>query len=67
MVYCTCILFFFRGPVYSVSIHPTGKMAISVGKDKTLRIWDLMTGKCAYVTNTKYGRYRYTRKYIVAP
>ena len=33
------ILFFFpvRGPVLCVAVHPTGKLALSVSKDKTIR------------------------------
>lgn len=42
-----------KGCVNCVSIHPSGKLALSVGKDKTLRTWNLMTAKCAYVTNIK--------------
>jgi len=41
--------------VYAISIHPSGKLALSVGKDKTMRTWNLITGKQAYVTNVKEG------------
>lgn len=34
-----------KGRVNSVGIHPSGKVALSVGVDKTLRMWDLMRGK----------------------
>lgn len=34
-----------KGRVNSVGIHPSGKVALSVGIDKTLRMWDLMRGK----------------------
>ena len=46
----------FRGPVYDFAIHPTGKMALSVSKDKTMKTWNLMTGRCAYTTNIKIGK-----------
>ncbi|KAH8833257.1 WD40-repeat-containing domain protein [Flagelloscypha sp. PMI_526] len=37
-----------KGRVNSVGVHPSGKLALSVGKDRTLRMWDLMRGKgCA--------------------
>ncbi|KAF8892163.1 WD40-repeat-containing domain protein [Infundibulicybe gibba] len=37
-----------KGRVNSVAVHPSGKLALSVGKDKALRMWDLMRGKgCA--------------------
>ncbi|KAF9224177.1 WD40 repeat-like protein [Gyrodon lividus] len=34
-----------KGRVNSVAVHPSGKVALSVGCDKTLRMWDLMRGK----------------------
>lgn len=33
------------GRVNSVRVHPTGKLALSLGKDRTLKMWDLMKGK----------------------
>lgn len=42
-----------RGHVNSVSVHPSGRLALSVSKDKTLRTWNLVTGKSAYITNIK--------------
>ncbi|KAJ7233009.1 WD40-repeat-containing domain protein [Mycena rebaudengoi] len=43
-----------KGRVNSVAVHPSGKVALSVGKDRTLRMWDLMRGKgCA---STKIGK-----------
>jgi platelet-activating factor acetylhydrolase IB subunit alpha len=32
--------------VRGVVIHPAGKHIISVSDDKTMRIWDLRTGRC---------------------
>ncbi|XP_026681116.1 p21-activated protein kinase-interacting protein 1-like [Diaphorina citri] len=37
--------------VNHISIHPSGKLALSVGKDKTLRTWNLVKGRSAYITN----------------
>lgn len=34
-----------KGRVNSVAIHPSMKVGLSVGKDRTLRMWDLMRGK----------------------
>ncbi|CCO30449.1 hypothetical protein BN14_04478 [Rhizoctonia solani AG-1 IB] len=34
-----------KGKVNDVSMHPSGKLALSVGKDRTLRMWDMMRGK----------------------
>lgn len=42
-----------KGAVTSLSIHPSGKLLLSVGQDKTIRTWNLITGKRAYTTNTK--------------
>ncbi|XP_035224318.1 p21-activated protein kinase-interacting protein 1-like, partial [Stegodyphus dumicola] len=39
--------------VNSISIHPSGKLALSVSKDKTLRTWNLIKGRSAYITNIK--------------
>jgi WD40 repeat protein len=35
------------GRVNHVDVHPTGRVALSVGKDATLRMWDLMRGRGA--------------------
>ncbi|KAF8075163.1 WD40-repeat-containing domain protein [Lyophyllum atratum] len=43
-----------KGRVNAIAVHPSGKVALSVGRDKTLRMWDLMRGKgCA---STKLGK-----------
>ncbi|KAF8273186.1 WD40-repeat-containing domain protein [Lactarius quietus] len=36
-----------KGRVNSVSVHPSGKVALSIGKDRTLYMWDLMRGRRA--------------------
>jgi protein MAK11 len=38
-----------KGAVNDFSIHPSGRVAISVGEDKTLRLWNLMTARKASV------------------
>ncbi|KAF9819344.1 hypothetical protein IEO21_02232 [Rhodonia placenta] len=43
-----------KGRVNSVAVHPSGKVALSVGKDRTLRMWDLMRGKGS--ASTKLGK-----------
>ncbi|ORY31924.1 hypothetical protein BCR39DRAFT_479450 [Naematelia encephala] len=35
------------GRVNHVDVHPTGRVALSVGKDSTLKMWDLMRGRGA--------------------
>jgi protein MAK11 len=47
--------------VTSLSVHPSGKLALSVGYDAALRTWNLVKGRQAYTTNlgknrTKKGR-----------
>jgi len=37
-----------KGGVTSVAIHPSGKLALSISTDKTLRCWNLVEGKAAY-------------------
>ncbi|XP_014291070.1 p21-activated protein kinase-interacting protein 1-like [Halyomorpha halys] len=37
--------------VLHLSIHPSGKMAFSIGADKTLRTWNLVKGRPAYTVN----------------
>ena len=34
---CCVYLYYNRGPVYCVAVHPTGTLALTVGKDKTVR------------------------------
>ncbi|KAM6918207.1 p21-activated protein kinase-interacting protein 1-like [Xenentodon cancila] len=42
-----------KGHVTSLSIHPSGKLALSVGTDKTLRTWNLVSGRSAFIKNIK--------------
>ncbi|TSL82591.1 p21-activated protein kinase-interacting protein 1-like [Bagarius yarrelli] len=41
------------GHVTSVSIHPSGKLALSVGTDKKLRTWNLIEGRAAFTKNIR--------------
>ncbi|KAJ2451950.1 60s ribosome biogenesis protein mak11 [Coemansia sp. RSA 2336] len=36
-----------KGAVSSIAIHPSGKLALSVSQDRTLIIWNLLTGQRA--------------------
>ncbi|ANB14884.1 Mak11p [Sugiyamaella lignohabitans] len=38
-----------KGAVNDISIHPSGKIGLSVGEDKTLRLWNLMTARKASI------------------
>ncbi|KAK5889384.1 hypothetical protein CesoFtcFv8_015393 [Champsocephalus esox] len=42
-----------QGQVTSLSVHPSGKIALSVGTDKTLRTWNLTNGRSAFIKNIK--------------
>eukprot|EP00794_Sanderia_malayensis_P007249 gene7249-8057_t len=42
-----------RDAVTSISVHPSGRLALSVSKDKTIRTWNLLTGRSAYTTSIK--------------
>ncbi|CAN8002524.1 unnamed protein product [Ixodes hexagonus] len=42
-----------KAEVKSLAVHPTGKLLLSVSKDKTLRTWNLVKGRNAYITNIK--------------
>uniref|UniRef100_A0A3Q1FW37 PAK1 interacting protein 1 n=1 Tax=Acanthochromis polyacanthus TaxID=80966 RepID=A0A3Q1FW37_9TELE len=42
-----------KGHVTSMSVHPSGKLALSVGTDKTLRTWNLVNGRSAFIKNIK--------------
>lgn len=47
-----------KGPINDLSIHPSGKIGISVGKDKTLRLWNLMTAKKASILKLRGEAYQ---------
>lgn len=42
-----------KDKIFHISIHPSGKLILSVSKDKTLRTWNLIKGRSTYVTNIK--------------
>lgn len=45
-------LFFFSGqPVTAIAVHPSDKLAFSIGGDKTLRTWNLVKGRPAFTIN----------------
>ena len=46
-----------RSAVHSVSVHPSGKLALTVGADRSLHTWNLITGRSAFITNIKQGNY----------
>lgn len=42
-----------KAAVNSISVHPSGRLALSVSKDKTIKTWNLLTGRPAYTTSLK--------------
>ncbi len=44
-----------KGRVNSVAVHQSCKVALSVGQDRTLRMWDLMRGKGSASTKIYKG------------
>ena len=39
--------------VIDVAVHPSGKLALTIGKDRKLVTWNLIKGRSAFVTNIK--------------
>jgi protein MAK11 len=56
---CLKILKGHKGRVNSLAIHPSGKIALSVSIDKTVRLWNLLTGQKADVNKIGRGIYRF--------
>lgn len=42
-----------KGPVHHFAVHPSGKLCISVSKDNTMKIWNLVHGRCAFTRRLK--------------
>lgn len=42
-----------RQAINSISVHPSGKLMLSAGRDKTVRTWNLIKGRLAFVTNLR--------------
>jgi len=40
--------------INSISIHPSGKIALTASRDRTLRIWNLSNGRCAFDDRLNY-------------
>lgn len=39
--------------VTQIAIHPSGKLALTLGRDSTLRTWNLLKGRQCFTTNLK--------------
>uniref|UniRef100_A0A5K3ETI2 WD_REPEATS_REGION domain-containing protein n=1 Tax=Mesocestoides corti TaxID=53468 RepID=A0A5K3ETI2_MESCO len=42
-----------KGPITSLCLHPSSRIAFTLSEDKTLRVWNLMRGRQAYTTRLK--------------
>jgi len=42
-----------KAPVISIDAHPSSKILLSLSKDGTMRTWNLVKARCAYVTRIK--------------
>mmetsp|Transcript_2944 Transcript_2944/g.6452 ORF Transcript_2944/g.6452 Transcript_2944/m.6452 type:complete len:445 (-) Transcript_2944:128-1462(-) len=40
-----------KGGVNSLTLHPSGRLALSTARDTALRMWDLVKGRCNYTAN----------------
>lgn len=38
-----------RGEINSIAVHPSGKLCFSVARDRTLRMWNLVKGRIAFI------------------
>ncbi|KAG7388880.1 p21-activated protein kinase-interacting protein 1-like protein [Phytophthora pseudosyringae] len=46
---CLHILGGHKGEINSIAVHPSGKMCFSVARDRTLRMWNLVKGRIAFI------------------
>ncbi|TMW58532.1 hypothetical protein Poli38472_010091 [Pythium oligandrum] len=46
---CLHILGGHKAEITSMAVHPSGKLAFSVARDRTLRMWNLVKGRIAYI------------------
>eukprot|EP00040_Diaphanoeca_grandis_P030037 m.176886 g.176886 ORF g.176886 m.176886 type:complete len:352 (+) comp31864_c5_seq2:163-1218(+) len=53
---CLKVLKGHTGAVEGLSIHASGRLALSVGRDRTLHVWNLVKGRRAYVTKLPHSR-----------
>ncbi|KNC80465.1 hypothetical protein SARC_07168 [Sphaeroforma arctica JP610] len=47
---CYKVLRGHKGMVNDLAMHPSGRLLLSVGKDKNMRLWNLVKGRSAYIT-----------------
>lgn len=42
-----------KTPVSALAVHPSGKMCMSVSRDHSLKVWNLVQGRCSFTRNLK--------------
>lgn len=50
---CVHIMGGHKGAINDFAIHPTGKLALSVSRDSTMKMWNLVQGRCAFTRKLK--------------
>eukprot|EP00127_Corallochytrium_limacisporum_P003098 Clim_evm27s146 gene=Clim_evmTU27s146 len=43
-----------KGAIEDLAVHPTGKLMISAGRDRTLRVWDMIKARGVFIRNLPY-------------
>ena len=51
LLMCMSPAYFDTGEVYGVAVSSDGKTVVSGSHDKTLKVWDLVTGQCQATLN----------------
>lgn len=50
---CVHVLGGHKKAVTGIAVHPSGKLALSVSNDNTMKLWDLTQGRCAFTRRLK--------------
>ena len=53
---CLHVLGGHKAAVTTLAIHPSGRMAMSGSRDRTLRLWNLVEGRCGYITKPTFPK-----------
>jgi WD40 repeat protein len=40
-----------------MAVHPTGKLCLTAGNDKKMKLWDLHSGNCVSTMPLEHGKY----------
>jgi len=54
---CLHVLGGHKDAVTAIAVHPSGRMTLSASKDRTLRLWNLVEGRCAYITKPSLPKF----------